>query len=276
MKSEPLVSVVVPTFNSERTIEICLRSVNEQSYSNVEVIVVDSYSNDGTREIAEKLGVRIVTTKEKLLGARFKGLEESRGEFVLLMDSDQILEKTAIARALGIFREYDMLCLEEHSYRPRTWIERLFEADRCLVHNLANVRLDPLEGVLLARFYKREVLAEAFEVIPKKLMPVVVAHDHAIIYYEAYRISKKVGVLPNAVWHLEPTSLVELWKKNYRYGKTTRELLKRGFYHSLLRKKVRFRKDALTTRNWKYVISSNLLLTLKGIAYLLGYWSSIV
>jgi len=75
---------------------------------------------------------------------------------------------------------------------------------------------------------------------------------------------------------LEPTSLVELWKKNYRYGKTTRELLKRGFYHSLLRKKVRFRKDALTTRNWKYVISSNLLLTLKGIAYLLGYWSSIV
>jgi len=273
MKDKPLVSVTIPTYNSERTIGVCLKSVQRQTYPNVEVIVVDSHSNDGTREIAENFDVRIVTTMEKLLGARYKGLKESEGEYVLLLDSDQILEKTVIARALDMFKEYDVLCLEEHSYKPKTWIQRLFEADRCLVHNLANVHLDPLEGVLLARFYKRGVLETAFEAIPKEIMPIVVAHDHAIIYYEAYRVSQRVGVLPNAVWHMEPARLVELWKKNYRYGKTTKELVKTGFYQDFLKKKVRFRKGALNLRNLRYGLSSYLLLSLKGIAYQMGYWS---
>ena len=53
--SKPLVSVVVPTFNSERFLEECLRSIREQTYSNVEVIAVDNYSTDKTREIANVL-----------------------------------------------------------------------------------------------------------------------------------------------------------------------------------------------------------------------------
>jgi hypothetical protein len=200
-------------------------------------------------------------------------LKESEGAYVLLLDSDQILEKTAIARALEMSRWYDMLCLEEHSYNPKTWIERLFDADRVFVHNLADVHLDPLEGVLLARFYKRGVLEKAFEAIPKQILPVCVAHDHAIIYYEAYKVSERIAVLPNAVWHIEIASLLDLWKKNYRYGKTTKELSKRGFYHDLLGKKVTFRKGSLNIANWKYGISSCVLLTLKGAAYMIGYWS---
>lgn len=271
--NRPLVSVVIPTFNSEKTIGICLRSINEQTYSNVEVIVVDSYSSDNTKEIVENFCVRIMTTKDKLLGARYKGLKTSRGEYVLLLDSDQILEKTTIERALEMLREYDMLCLEEHSYQPKTWIQRLIGADRCLVNNLAYMHLDPLEGVLLARFFKRRILEVAFEAIPKEIMPIVVAHDHAIIYYETRRISERVGVLPKAVWHLEPANLSELWKKNYRYGKTTRELLKWGFYHELLSRKVRFRKGVLDLKNLKNGISSSLLLALKSVAYQIGYWS---
>ncbi|MEM3490366.1 MAG: glycosyltransferase family 2 protein [Candidatus Bathyarchaeia archaeon] len=268
---KPLVSVVIPTCNSEGTIGVCLRSVREQTYPNIEVIVVDSHSNDGTRKISENFDVRLMTTEQKLLGARYKGLKESKGEYVLLLDADQILDNTVMARSLEMFRDFDMLCLEEHSYKPKTWIQRLFEADRCLVHNLANIHLDPLEGVLLARFYKRGILERAFEAIPKEIMPVVVAHDHAIIYYEAYKVSQKVGILPNAVWHIEPASLVELWKKNYRYGRTTKELLKTGFYQDLLKKKVRFRKAAL--KDWKLGLQSYLLLLIKGIGYYTGYFS---
>ena len=273
MTDRPLVSVVVPTYNSEGTIGICLKSANEQTYPNIEVIVVDSYSNDDTREIAEKFGTIIITTREKLLGARYMGLKKSRGKYILLLDSDQILDNIAIARALEMFKEYDMLCFEEHSYKPKTWIQRLFEADRRFVHNLANVHLDPLEGVLLARFYKRGVLETAFKAIPKEIMPIVVAHDHAIIYYEAHRVSQRVGVLSNAVWHMEPASLVELWKKNYRYGKTTKALIEMDFYQDLLKGKVRFRKGALILRNLRYGLSSYFLLALKGIAYQIGYWS---
>jgi glycosyltransferase involved in cell wall biosynthesis len=60
VKAEPLVSVVIPTFNSERFLERCLRSVKAQSYSNIETIVVDNYSTDGTREIAQSQGARVI------------------------------------------------------------------------------------------------------------------------------------------------------------------------------------------------------------------------
>lgn len=274
MSNHPLVSVIIPTYNSELTIEICLKAVSKQTYPNIEVIVVDSHSNDNTSKITKNFATRMITTNEKLLGARYIGLKEAKGEYILLLDSDQILETTAIERAMKIRKEHDMLHLEEYSYKPKTWIQLLFQADRHLVHNFVEIHTDPLQGVLLARFYNRKILEAAFEAIPEEIMPLVVAHDHAIIYYESYRISQKIGILPNSVWHVEPTSLVGLWKKNYRYGKTTKELIKTGFYQSLLQKKVRFRKRNLSIKNLKYIIQSDFLLLLKGIAYQLGYWSA--
>ena len=51
----PLVSVIIPTYNSARTLETTLKSVKDQTYPNIEMIVVDIQSKDTTRQIAEKL-----------------------------------------------------------------------------------------------------------------------------------------------------------------------------------------------------------------------------
>jgi len=268
-----LTSVTIPTYNSSATLGTCIEAIQKNEVDEKpEIIVVDSYSTDNTVEIAESFGAKVFLTKQKLLGARYEGFKKSSGKYVLLLDADQILGKKSISRALKMFEENDMLCLEEHSYMPRTWIQRLFEADRRLIHNLSGIHLDPIEGVLLARFYKREILRKAFSAIPKEIMPITVAHDHAIIYYEAYRVSQRVGILPNAVWHIEPASLIRLWKKNYRYGGTTRDFIDIGVYDELLRRKVRFRKGSLSRENFKYGIQSMILLLLKGLAYQLGYW----
>ena len=53
MKTNPLVSVIIPTKNSAEFIGKCLRSIVKQSYKNIEIIVVDNYSTDKTREIVE-------------------------------------------------------------------------------------------------------------------------------------------------------------------------------------------------------------------------------
>jgi cellulose synthase/poly-beta-1,6-N-acetylglucosamine synthase-like glycosyltransferase len=50
----PLVSIIIPTRNSARTLEKCLESIKHQTYSNIEVIVVDNFSDDETIEIAKK------------------------------------------------------------------------------------------------------------------------------------------------------------------------------------------------------------------------------
>jgi len=55
MKNFPKISVIVPTYNSSRTIEKCLKSIKNQTYQNIEIIVIDNNSSDNTLKIAKKL-----------------------------------------------------------------------------------------------------------------------------------------------------------------------------------------------------------------------------
>ena len=273
MNEKPLVSVVIPTYDSEKTLSKCLLSIKKQSFSNIEIIVADSYSNDKTVKIAQSFRAKVVLTNYKLLGARYIGLKECSGQFVVLLDSDQILEKSAVERAVNYLSAgWDMLFLEEKTLDSGHWLQKLFNADRRLIHELTNIQSDPLEGVLLARVYRKEILDNAFRSIPKVLFKSVVAHDHAIIYYEAYKISQRTAVLPSAVWHIDPSGLRILLKKNFRYGQSTYTLTKSGLYQDLLTKKVRFRKGAL--KDWKLGLQTYLLLALKGVGYYSGYFSA--
>ncbi len=268
---KPLVSITIPTRNSARTLDECLRCSLQQDYPNLEVVIIDSHSVDETRKIAESHGVRVLTTEWKLLGARYLGTVEAKGEYILLLDSDQLLERDCVSRAVAkvLSENLDMLCLEEFSNSKNTWIERLFEADRELVNSLQGIQLDPETGTLLPRFFKRSLLLQSFERIPHSLFPLVVAHDHAIIYHEASKLCKGIAVLETAVKHNEPSSLIELWMKNYNYGKTTRKLLKTGCYASLIRNKTRLRKGV--SIDVILGIKSSVLLMLKAIPYGLGY-----
>lgn len=265
----PLVSITIPTRNSAKTLAETLESITKQTYSNIEIIIVDSSSIDSTPEIANNYPAKFIPSDWKLLGSRDVGFKNSTGDYVLLLDSDQILNPQTIERLVKMSNEFDMICLQEVPYKPRTTLEKLFVADREIINRSAKEHLDPIEGVMLARFFKREVLEAAFNNIPIDKLHDVVAHDHAIIYYEAYKISPKVGILEDAVQHKEPSTLRELWAKNYRYGKSTRELLRNNLYTELLTRKTRFRKG--NTKNFKG-LQSTLLLILKGIPYYIGLY----
>jgi glycosyltransferase involved in cell wall biosynthesis len=264
-----LISVIVPTKNSAETILQCIRSIKDQTYENVEIIVVDSKSTDSTESICKQNQVQFLSTDWKLLGARLIGFQQSLGDYVLMLDSDQTLEKTCLERCAVTMNEYDMLCLEEKTLETSSFIQRAFEADRRLIHAQSDIQLDPIDGTLLARFYKRHVLSKAFDAIPAELLPFVIAHDHAIIYYEARKTSNRVGIIPNAVWHNEPKSVGELWRKNRRYGRTSKELANTGFYSNLVSKKTRLRKSRGLSRD---KVLSSLLLILKAPAYIVGYY----
>jgi len=128
-------SIVIPTRNPSKTIKHCLNSVQEQSYKNTETIIVDSKSSDDTASISERMGCKVIFTKWKTLGARYIGFKVSAGNFILMLDSDQILEKSAVERCVRLLQEqkYDMLCLEEMAYTSKTFLEKLYQADRRLV-----------------------------------------------------------------------------------------------------------------------------------------------
>jgi glycosyltransferase involved in cell wall biosynthesis len=273
-KDKPLVTVTIPTRNSEDVIGGCLASVKAQGYANIETIVIDSFSIDRTREVAASHSTNVIEYDGRLLGARREGLIRSHGEYVLLLDSDQILETTAIERAVPLMADYDMLVLEELSYQPTSWLQKLFSADRKLIHGHIDERsLDPFDGTLLPRFFRRQLLLKAFEVIPQELIPVVVHGDHAILYLEARKITSKVGILPNAVYHREPSSIVTIWKRNFRYGRSLRELPSSGRYEQLAKRRDKgFRKGSLSPENLGLGIQSFLLLMLLKTAQKAGYW----
>lgn len=271
-QSYPLVSVTIPTYNSEEVIGECLSSVKAQTYSNIELIVVDSQSEDRTTSIATQYGARVIQYEGRLLGARYQGVLHAAGEFVLLLDSDQILERTCVERAVSHMYRYDMLVFEELSYHPCSWLQKLFQADRKLIHTyLDEDNLDPIEGTLLPRFFRRELLLQAFKSIPRELIPKVIHHDHAIIYFEAYNISKRVGILKDAVYHREPHNLSKAWKTNFRYGASLKELQGIERYRELLKRRDKrlIRRGAF--RHFLLGSRSTLLLIILKAAQVAGY-----
>jgi len=259
-----LVSVTMPTFNSEKTLGRALENVKNQTYENIEIIIVDSYSEDKTLEIAKKFNVKIVMCKGKLLEARIVGAKKSRGEYVLFLDSDQILEKTAIERAVKKMEDYDYLWFYERSYNKEKFLPSLYDADRVLVQKYLE------EGVVLPRFFKRSLLLKAFKNIPKEHIRICGAQDHIVTSYEVEKISKKIGKVENAVWHIEPDNLIKLFKKQYRWGRTTRDFYERKVYRELITKKDKFRKFRFGEP--RLSIKSFILRILRGVPYKLGFW----
>lgn len=97
-----LVSIIVPVYNSEKYLDRCLQSVKNQSYKNIEIILIDDGSTDNSGKICEKYAVkdkrvRVIHTKNNgPAAARNKGIENSKGEFIFFFDADDFIENNAI------------------------------------------------------------------------------------------------------------------------------------------------------------------------------------
>ena len=89
----PLVSVVMPAYNARPFIEDSIRSVLNQDYPNIELIVVDDGSKDGTPEAAEKFDSRVKVLRQNNSGpaaARNRGIAAASGDFIAFLDADDI------------------------------------------------------------------------------------------------------------------------------------------------------------------------------------------
>ena len=105
----PKVSVIVPVYNVERYLPLCLDSIRAQTFEDFEVVCVNDGSPDQSRDILsiyEKLDSRfVVIDKENggLSSARNAGLRVAAGEIVLFVDSDDELVPNALERVVDTF-----------------------------------------------------------------------------------------------------------------------------------------------------------------------------
>jgi len=96
VKPSRIVSVVITTKNEEINIENCLKSIERQSLKNIELIVVDNFSEDRTVEIARKHGAKVYLKGPERPSQRNYGAQVAIGEYLLYLDADMILSPKVI------------------------------------------------------------------------------------------------------------------------------------------------------------------------------------
>lgn len=102
----PLVSIIVPVYNTQVYLERCIKSLLNQEYPNIEIILIDDGSSDNSLFICEKYQIddRVVIIHQENSGvsmARNNGLDRARGDYISFVDSDDFVSPYFISHAVG-------------------------------------------------------------------------------------------------------------------------------------------------------------------------------
>ncbi len=110
---EDLVSVIIPVFNTEDYVDSCLESVVSQTYRNIEIIVVNDGSTDGSLKVLRKwesmdCRIRVIDKiNQGVSAARNTAIDEANGIYIMFLDSDDWLRNDAIDCMLRVIKEED-------------------------------------------------------------------------------------------------------------------------------------------------------------------------
>lgn len=118
---DPLVSTIVPAFNAERYLDLAIDSILSQTYSNIEVLIVDNASTDKTADIINAYGARVRYLREETKGpaaARNRGLAEAQGEYIAFLDSDDLWLPDKTERQVEYLTEHPEygVCYSHYEY----------------------------------------------------------------------------------------------------------------------------------------------------------------
>lgn len=132
--SDPLVSVIVPVYNTGEMVQKTIKSILDNTYKNVEIIVVDDGSNDITKEVLKKIKSECVKVYEKENGgpssARNFGIEKARGEYLIFVDSDDEIKLEFIEKLVKAIRPSEnVLAMSGIVFRSEASVKEEFIGD---------------------------------------------------------------------------------------------------------------------------------------------------
>lgn len=110
-KNEELISIILPVYNVEKYLRRCLDSIINQTYKNIEIIIVNDGSTDNSLDICNEYyekdsRIKIITKKNEGLGmARNTGINNASGEYVCFFDSDDFIERDAIEKMYNVIEK---------------------------------------------------------------------------------------------------------------------------------------------------------------------------
>ena len=260
--ADPLVSVIVPCKNSEEFLYKVLRSLEFQTYINKEVIIVDNYSTDRTKEIAQQFEVKYICQGTERATQDNIGIREARGKLIWLTGSDMVADDDYIEKAVAKIKEgYDAIyasVLTDHLVRHFWGKVKALERKCYIGDNL----------IESARFFRKDVW-EYLGGFDEKLIQVEEDFQHKLdkCGFHTTRISARE-------YHLhEERSLKTVFKKHVYYGRYCRHYLKvhgsRGVHQLLPARSAFFRNWRLLARH--PILTAGLIIY-KVVQYAGGLW----
>jgi glycosyltransferase involved in cell wall biosynthesis len=210
MRSSPLVSVIVPTLNSRRTIGTCIDSIMNQTYKNVEIIVVDNNSQDETRELVSRFKVKLLVAGPERSAQVNLGVESASGEYVYRVDSDFLVGPNVIRECVETCETNHLegIAVRNVSDPSVSFWSRVRKFERDMHQNS--------ESNVAVRFVKREVWLSL-----GGLDENLVAGEDYDFHERFVKSGHNFGFTNSYELHLnEPKTLAEVAVKHYYYGKT--------------------------------------------------------
>lgn len=212
---QPLVSVIVPTKNSAQFLDACLKSIKEQTYKDIELIVVDNNSTDNTKAIAQKYTDKIFNRGPERSAQRNYGVSESKGVHVLIIDSDMELTPRVVETCIERAQNSNIrgIVIPEESFGEGFWAQ---------CKSLEKSFYQGIPWMEAARFFTREVYEQAG------------GYDETMVSGEDWDLSKRVeklasiGKVKEPIRHNEGrvTLTMDLKKKYYYAGQARAYLAK--------------------------------------------------
>ena len=109
----PVVSIIVPVFNVKSYVSECVGSLCRQTYTNLEILLVDDGSTDGSGEVCDEYAdrderIRVIHQANRgLSGARNMGLDDARGEYIAFVDSDDLVSTNYVETLYELLMKYE-------------------------------------------------------------------------------------------------------------------------------------------------------------------------
>lgn len=210
------VSVIIPIYNEEKSIESCIASLKGQSYQNMEIILVDDGSTDNTLKILESIdGIKLLHQKHKGPGtARNLGAQNTESSILVFVDADMTFDGNFIkdlvtpivkGETIGTFSKNEMVKNENNNWSICWNINRNVPKDRMLPDNYPN-------------------MAPVFRAIKKSEFDRVSGFETSGQYTDDWSLSRKLNIQSTAVsgalyYHFNPASLKEVYKQARWIGK---------------------------------------------------------
>jgi len=148
---KPLISIIIPVYNVKEQLTECVNSILEQSYEQYELILVDDGSTDGSSELCDQLAkisskIHVIHKKNGgVSSARNIGLDTACGEFVVFVDSDDIISNTYLELFINASTEADLVI--------GSLQDIYVDGNGCIYKKKLRKHKAPLKGNLFEEYY---------------------------------------------------------------------------------------------------------------------------